>query len=375
MNHRLDNGHASGCPQETVLNPAQRALRSAREPSITGPRWFFRALIGCRPRLAPALNDAVATTSTFLRATVALIMVNLLIASAQIATAQTTQESQPIDPESASEASGATLSGVGEGLMWNQGALGGLSGNRTSSAWVLVQMLGALILVVGMILALAYVMRRLQGLPNRVSGDNLRIDLMGQRALGARERLIVIEVDGQRILLGVGGGRIESLHCWTPGAPSDPAMSVSEPIRSMTTENERQRAVPFSAQLEEAKRSDGLDSPAPNAATVSNVAAASPLSSTSKPRPPSASGSEQNGLSPAVRSFANEPAATSPAPMEQTAIESIGSRHRSIRSALEQSRRSTNPPRERTQAANPLAHAASANERLPSLKADPKDRA
>ncbi|QOC21195.1 flagellar biosynthetic protein FliO [Wenzhouxiangella sp. AB-CW3] len=68
-----------------------------------------------------------------------------------------------------------------------------------------------LLLVLGLVFALAWAARRsgLAGLSTR--GNDGPIRLLAQRSLGARERLVLVEVDGRKMLLGVVPGRISRL--------------------------------------------------------------------------------------------------------------------------------------------------------------------
>jgi flagellar protein FliO/FliZ len=73
----------------------------------------------------------------------------------------------------------------------------------------LFQLLLGLLLVVGLIFALAWVMRRVQRVgPN--SGQV--IELISSRALGPRDRLMLVQVGNEQILLGITPGRITPLH-------------------------------------------------------------------------------------------------------------------------------------------------------------------
>lgn len=69
-------------------------------------------------------------------------------------------------------------------------------------------MLG-LLLVVGLIFALAWLLRRVQ----RVGpGNGQVIEMIGSRALGPRDRLVLVQVGEEQILLGITPGRITPLH-------------------------------------------------------------------------------------------------------------------------------------------------------------------
>lgn len=67
----------------------------------------------------------------------------------------------------------------------------------------------ALLLVLGLILGLAWLLRRLPGAGFRPS-EGLRV--VASLQLGAKERAVVVEVGGQQLLLGVTPAGISRLH-------------------------------------------------------------------------------------------------------------------------------------------------------------------
>ncbi|EGH14732.1 flagellar protein FliO [Pseudomonas savastanoi pv. glycinea str. race 4] len=72
-----------------------------------------------------------------------------------------------------------------------------------------VQLLFGLILVIGLIFVLAWLMRRVQ----RVGPNNGQvIELVSSRALGPRDRLVLVQIGSEEILLGITPGRITPLH-------------------------------------------------------------------------------------------------------------------------------------------------------------------
>ncbi|WP_454255329.1 flagellar biosynthetic protein FliO [Pseudomonas sp. Marseille-Q8238] len=73
----------------------------------------------------------------------------------------------------------------------------------------LVQLLLGLLLVIGLIFVLAWVMRRVQQIGPR-SGQVIK--LVASQALGPRDRLLLVEVGGEQLLLGLSAGRITPLH-------------------------------------------------------------------------------------------------------------------------------------------------------------------
>lgn len=73
----------------------------------------------------------------------------------------------------------------------------------------LTQLVLGLLLVIGLIFLLAWLMRRVQSAGPR-SGQV--IELLGSRALGPRDRLVLVQVGNEQILLGLSPGRIAPLH-------------------------------------------------------------------------------------------------------------------------------------------------------------------
>ena len=69
-------------------------------------------------------------------------------------------------------------------------------------------MLG-LLLVLGLIFFLAWLLRRVQ---NAAPGSAQVIEILGSRSLGPRDRLLLIQVGKEQILIGHSPGTIEALH-------------------------------------------------------------------------------------------------------------------------------------------------------------------
>lgn len=75
----------------------------------------------------------------------------------------------------------------------------------------LVQLLLGLLLVIGVIFLLAWLVRRVQhSLPMSKSEQTIR--LVATQALGPRERLLLVQVGKEQVLLGLTPGTIEPLH-------------------------------------------------------------------------------------------------------------------------------------------------------------------
>jgi flagellar protein FliO/FliZ len=73
----------------------------------------------------------------------------------------------------------------------------------------LVQLLLGLLLVIGVIFLLAWLMRRVQQIVPR--GGQV-ISIVATQALGPRDRLVLVQVGTEQILLGLSPGSITSLH-------------------------------------------------------------------------------------------------------------------------------------------------------------------
>lgn len=71
------------------------------------------------------------------------------------------------------------------------------------------QMLLGLLLVIGLIFLLAWLLRRVQRLAPR--GGQV-IKLVASQSLGPRDRLVLVQVGEEQILLGLSAGRITPLH-------------------------------------------------------------------------------------------------------------------------------------------------------------------
>jgi flagellar protein FliO/FliZ len=71
------------------------------------------------------------------------------------------------------------------------------------------QMLLGLLLVIGLIFMLAWLLRRVQSIGPR--GTQV-IKVLASQALGPRDRLVLVQVGTEQVLLGLSAGRITPLH-------------------------------------------------------------------------------------------------------------------------------------------------------------------
>ncbi|MFQ6558251.1 flagellar biosynthetic protein FliO [Pseudomonas sp. Lb2C1-1] len=74
----------------------------------------------------------------------------------------------------------------------------------------LAQLVLGLLLVLGLIFFLAWLLRRVQ--QAGPAGKGQVIDIIGSRALGPRDRLVLVQVGNEQILLGLSPGTITALH-------------------------------------------------------------------------------------------------------------------------------------------------------------------
>mgnify|MGYP000845971525 CR=1 FL=1 len=72
-----------------------------------------------------------------------------------------------------------------------------------------VQLLLGLLLVIGLIFLLAWLMRRVQQIVPR-GGQVIKV--LATQPLGPRDRLVLVQVGGEQVLLGLTPGTITSLH-------------------------------------------------------------------------------------------------------------------------------------------------------------------
>ncbi|WP_024327419.1 flagellar biosynthetic protein FliO [Thioalkalivibrio sp. AKL19] len=82
-------------------------------------------------------------------------------------------------------------------------------GGSSGAAGYLAQLIGGLVLVIGAIVVLGWVLRRTQGGLNR--GSQV-IEIVAARSVGARERLVLVQVGDEQVLVGVAPSGMRALH-------------------------------------------------------------------------------------------------------------------------------------------------------------------
>ncbi len=74
-----------------------------------------------------------------------------------------------------------------------------------------------LIVIIALIFGLGWLFRRFGKLP--IAGKGM-VSVLGGVSLGPRERAVVLQVDGIRLLVGVAPGRVQTLHVLNDGPDS-----------------------------------------------------------------------------------------------------------------------------------------------------------
>ena len=72
-----------------------------------------------------------------------------------------------------------------------------------------LNMIMGLVVVVALILGLAWVLKKYGRLP---VNNQVDMKILGGLSLGTREKAVLVQVDGKRLLLGVAPGRVATLH-------------------------------------------------------------------------------------------------------------------------------------------------------------------
>ena len=89
----------------------------------------------------------------------------------------------------------------------------------SSSGGGLLEVTLALAAIVALIAGLAWVMKRMRGFG--IAGHD-RIQVLSERALGPKERCVLVRIGNTDILVGVASGGVSTLHVFPEGAVTDP---------------------------------------------------------------------------------------------------------------------------------------------------------
>jgi len=98
-----------------------------------------------------------------------------------------------------------------------------------SSAGSIGQVTVALLLVLAVVFALAFALKKMR---SAGGGGVNGIEVLAQASLGAKERAVLIRVEGSRLLLGVASGQVSLLQV-LPSAPvgTEPAAPTADTAR------------------------------------------------------------------------------------------------------------------------------------------------
>jgi len=87
----------------------------------------------------------------------------------------------------------------------------------------LLRVVLSLVAIVVLIVAAGWMTRKLQG-RQMIGGSRLRC--LESMSVGARDRVLLLDADGKRLLIGVGAGGVRTLHVYDGEAP----VTVVEPV-------------------------------------------------------------------------------------------------------------------------------------------------
>jgi flagellar protein FliO/FliZ len=82
----------------------------------------------------------------------------------------------------------------------------------------LVEVTLALLAIVALIAGLAWMMKRMRGFG---TAGHDRIQVLSERALGPKERCVLVRVGTTEILVGVSAGSVNTLHVFPEGATTE----------------------------------------------------------------------------------------------------------------------------------------------------------
>ena len=73
----------------------------------------------------------------------------------------------------------------------------------------LLQVAGSLLLVLGCLMGLLFVLKRMNGIPDT---DRKALRILGSLKVGTREKVVLLEAGSSQLLLGVAAGSVRTLH-------------------------------------------------------------------------------------------------------------------------------------------------------------------
>ncbi len=145
-------------------------------------------------------------------------------------------------------------------------------GTLPSSPSATLPMLGALLLVVGLILVLGKLVKRVQGAR---AGQGAALSIKGGVQIGSKERVVWMQAGDTHLLLGVSPGRVQTLHVFDV-APDFSAAAANEAATALAANTPATRD--FSERLKTLlahARAKGIDTEVAEAPAPAAVATAS----------------------------------------------------------------------------------------------------
>tara|TARA_R110000823_G_scaffold47903_15_gene121887 strand:+ start:2860 stop:3306 length:447 start_codon:yes stop_codon:yes gene_type:complete len=91
----------------------------------------------------------------------------------------------------------------------------------------MVQVAGSLLLVLGCMLAVLFLIRKLQGMP---VGEKNALRVLGSLKVGTREKILLLEAGDEQLLIGVASGSVRTLHVF-----AEPVAGTADHGRSAGT--------------------------------------------------------------------------------------------------------------------------------------------
>lgn len=90
----------------------------------------------------------------------------------------------------------------------------------------LMQVIGSLLLVFGCLFGLAFLLKKLNGVP---AGDRKVLRVMGSVKVGSREKILLLDTGENQVLVGVAAGNVRTLYVYSgqPGANGEEVPDVA----------------------------------------------------------------------------------------------------------------------------------------------------
>lgn len=94
----------------------------------------------------------------------------------------------------------------------------------------LMQVIGSLLLVFGCLFALAFVLKKMNGVP---AGDRKSLRVVGSVKVGSREKILLLDTGENQVLIGVAAGNVRTLYVYS-GSPVADGDEVATESRATT---------------------------------------------------------------------------------------------------------------------------------------------